>query len=90
MLPRERVAFVVGSGGLSAPESTRLCICNVPIPNTTEIHQRPMLMEIMLLLGRSPSYKLLMSVLGSIAACLLGACSLQCVLLLGGGGKILG
>lgn len=84
------MAFVVGSGGFPAPDSTRLCICNVPVPNTMEIHQRPVLMEVMLLLGRSLSYKLLMSVLGSIAACLLRARSLQCALLLGGGGKILG
>lgn len=61
---------MVVSDGLCGSDSPRLPFLHVSVPNATKIHQRLLLKKIILLLGRSPSYKLLMSVLGSITECL--------------------
>lgn len=73
---KKRMAFVVVSDGLCGSDSPSLSLFHVSVPNATKIHQRLLLKKIILLLGRSLSYNLLMSVLGSITACLLSSCSL--------------
>lgn len=54
------------SDGLCGSESPRLSVLHMSVPNATKIRQRLSLKKIILLLGRSLSCKLLMSVLGSI------------------------
>jgi len=67
---------MVLSDGLSGLDSPGLSFLPVSIPNATKILWTLFFKKIVLLLGRSLSYKLLMSVLGDITACLLSSCSL--------------